>query len=636
MNHNVLINQHSLIEYLFNPLDFRMCSNEEELSSTQILDNLQEQEYEMTALTEIICDSNNFTQIDFNNELFSQHLNSSTGIVSDAENYSTSQFFKSVFENNNSDRNVETRSKLYQKGGILRISPDMQHILGDSDSDNHITINCQKFQKQNERTDELDNSSEKDSSTSSHSEKQNTCLKIKIRYLSPIVLSFALPCSYPSNSPPDISLYCSWLNADQLARLKENLTNIWKEGCGSVILFTWQSFIQDELVSCLELFQNVDIITSTVNDKNQNTGNLTLDISKAVQEEIFRIAQSESNNDEKTSKSSKDLSDTCEHIKLSQTSKLRLENSEIGQCNDKTLNGNLEKSSHLLSSVENRKQVQLNRQPNKEVFYGVVKKYFDQKGYGFIRIFGDGLKRIDFEKAHPKSNLPDKNRSKYMSKKTEYSCDGSTDEFWWDVYFHISGFQNHKQLPNSGMEVEFELIDDNHKKSHSRDLKTKQSSFNKGDKDKRYRAIKIAALPQRPISQNGINEICASVLKSDKIDEAASNSQITKSNSKCDKNLSEINCVMNIFKYLQEFNELEEEKQFNTKVYLCLVCFAEKLGSICMKFPNCNHVYCSDCMKEYFRVQIGEGMMNNIVCPNDGCDSRALPNQVIHKLKYKK
>ena len=625
-----------MIKYHFNPLDFRMCSNEEELSPTQILDNLQEQEYEMTALTEIICDSNNFAQIDFSNGLCNQHIDSSTGIGSEAENYSTSQFFKLILENNNSDKNVETCSKIYQNGGILRISPDLQHILGESDSNNHITINCQNFQKENERKDELDNSSEKDSSTSSHSETLNKFLRIKIKYLSPIVLSFALPCSYPSNNPPDISLYCSWLNANQLARLKENLTNIWKEGCGSVILFTWQSFIQDELVSCLELFQNLDVPSSSINDKNKNSDNLTLDISKAVQEEIFRIKQSESNQKEQKSVSSKDPSDTFEDTTLSQTLKLGLENSKVTQCDDKTLNGNLKTSSHSLSSFENGKNIQLDRHPNKEVYYGVVEKYFDQKGYGFIRIFGDGLKRIDLEKTYPKSTLRDKNRSKYMSKKTEYSCDGSNDEFWWDVYFHISGFQNDKQLPNNGMEVEFELINDNHKKNHSRDLKTNQSSLNKGEKDKRYRAIKIAALPPRHTSQNGMNEICGSVVTSDKIAKAASNSQITKSNSKCDKTQSEINCVINIFKYLQEFNELEEEKQFNTKVYLCLVCFAEKLGSICMKFPNCNHVYCSECMKEYFRVQIGEGMMNNIVCPNDGCDSRALPNQVIYKQKYKK
>ena len=83
-----------------------------------------------------------------------------------------------------------------------------------------------------------------------------------------------------------------------------------------------------------------------------------------------------------------------------------------------------------------------------------------------------------------------------------------------------------------------------------------------------------------------------------------------------------------IIKYFKECSELEEEKRFNSKSFLCEVCFMEKNGDLCMKFTPCNHIYCCDCMKSYFQVQIGEGMMNNLVCPSEGCESKALPTQV--------
>ena len=78
----------------------------------------------------------------------------------------------------------------------------------------------------------------------------------------------------------------------------------------------------------------------------------------------------------------------------------------------------------------------------------------------------------------------------------------------------------------------------------------------------------------------------------------------------------------------KDFDELREEHHFRNNAFLCLVCFVEKLGDQCMRFPTCSHVYCCECMQEYFKVQIGEGMMNNLICPNEGCESRALPTQV--------
>ena len=186
-------------------------------------------------------------------------------------------------------------------------------------------------------------------------------------------------------------------------------------------------------------------------------------------------------------------------------------------------------------------------------------------------------------------------------------------------------------LLKKGIEVEFELVDD-HRRNNSREVKTNPQDYSiKKDQNKRYKAINIETFPQKFTVQNEENK--GSTASNKSIENARPpTSKETKNNSKCDKKQSEINCVMNILKYFKDYNELEDEKRFDANVYLCLVCFNEKLGSKCMKFPNCNHVYCSDCMKAYFQVQIAEGMMSNLVCPNDGCDSRALPTQVIISL----
>lgn len=79
---------------------------------------------------------------------------------------------------------------------------------------------------------------------------------------------------------------------------------------------------------------------------------------------------------------------------------------------------------------------------------------------------------------------------------------------------------------------------------------------------------------------------------------------------------------------LREYNNMKEETIFGTQLFTCEVCFTEKIGSSCIKFQDCSHVYCRDCMAGYFTVQISNAQVNNLTCPFSGCSSQALPNQV--------
>ena len=79
---------------------------------------------------------------------------------------------------------------------------------------------------------------------------------------------------------------------------------------------------------------------------------------------------------------------------------------------------------------------------------------------------------------------------------------------------------------------------------------------------------------------------------------------------------------------LLDFDEAQRQKVFDGKVFCCGICFSEKLGSSCMLFKECQHVYCKACMKEYFEIQIRDGKVQCLNCPEPKCTSVATPSQV--------
>ena len=79
---------------------------------------------------------------------------------------------------------------------------------------------------------------------------------------------------------------------------------------------------------------------------------------------------------------------------------------------------------------------------------------------------------------------------------------------------------------------------------------------------------------------------------------------------------------------LKEYNESEITKAFQGMIFDCAICFTEKLGQDCFRFVQCDHIFCNVCMKSHFEVQIDEGQMNNLICPEDKCNSQALPKQI--------
>ena len=89
--------------------------------------------------------------------------------------------------------------------------------------------------------------------------------------------------------------------------------------------------------------------------------------------------------------------------------------------------------------------------------------------------------------------------------------------------------------------------------------------------------------------------------------------------------VQDISTMDGLVSSLISYNQSEETRLFQTSFINCSVCFNEKFGDSCIQFPNCKHVFCKQCMKEYFTVQINDGSVKSLTCPEDKCETQADP-----------
>lgn len=75
------------------------------------------------------------------------------------------------------------------------------------------------------------------------------------------------------------------------------------------------------------------------------------------------------------------------------------------------------------------------------------------------------------------------------------------------------------------------------------------------------------------------------------------------------------------FNYLSKFNKDEEQLAFNKSTYLCGICQTDYKGEFCSKF-ECGHVFCNDCLFEYFTSLIESGSIERVHCPEYECTTK--------------
>lgn len=93
--------------------------------------------------------------------------------------------------------------------------------------------------------------------------------------------------------------------------------------------------------------------------------------------------------------------------------------------------------------------------------------------------------------------------------------------------------------------------------------------------------------------------------------------------------VQDVESLSSLIQEILDFNQARQTKCFNSKLFLCSICFCEKLGSDCMYFLECKHVYCKACLKDYFEIQIKDGQVKCLNCPEPQCPSVATPGQVL-------
>ncbi|KAG4080730.1 hypothetical protein HA402_013260 [Bradysia odoriphaga] len=96
---------------------------------------------------------------------------------------------------------------------------------------------------------------------------------------------------------------------------------------------------------------------------------------------------------------------------------------------------------------------------------------------------------------------------------------------------------------------------------------------------------------------------------------------------KFDKRVVLNESMPNILRILREFDEYKRDELFANEWYCCNICFSRKQGRDCVRF-NCNHTNCIDCVREYLKLQIVEGSVGSLKCPEHKCNAMVSPQMV--------
>lgn len=76
------------------------------------------------------------------------------------------------------------------------------------------------------------------------------------------------------------------------------------------------------------------------------------------------------------------------------------------------------------------------------------------------------------------------------------------------------------------------------------------------------------------------------------------------------------------------YDAAQQQKQFATTVFDCGVCFQGLLGLDCVQLPECGHIFCRACLSQFCKLQITEGSVQGVTCPEADCKAAPTPAQV--------
>ena len=78
---------------------------------------------------------------------------------------------------------------------------------------------------------------------------------------------------------------------------------------------------------------------------------------------------------------------------------------------------------------------------------------------------------------------------------------------------------------------------------------------------------------------------------------------------------------------LQAFSSYRQEELYKNTYFVCVVCMSSHTGSESICF-SCSHSTCKACLKGYFEVQIADGNVHGLKCPEYKCPILATTEQI--------
>lgn len=80
------------------------------------------------------------------------------------------------------------------------------------------------------------------------------------------------------------------------------------------------------------------------------------------------------------------------------------------------------------------------------------------------------------------------------------------------------------------------------------------------------------------------------------------------------------------------YDAAQKQKVFASTFFDCGVCFMGWPGSQCVQLMECSHVFCKACLANFCEVQIKEGNVQGVTCPQADCTATPAPAEVLYKL----
>ncbi|KAJ3569449.1 hypothetical protein NPX13_g6082 [Xylaria arbuscula] len=70
---------------------------------------------------------------------------------------------------------------------------------------------------------------------------------------------------------------------------------------------------------------------------------------------------------------------------------------------------------------------------------------------------------------------------------------------------------------------------------------------------------------------------------------------------------------------LLDYDINAKRKAFEKETFECGICLDPKKGSVCHRMIDCGHVFCTECLKDFYNNAITEGDVSAVTCPAPNC-----------------